>query len=79
MNEASAFAEIINLYLIVLSVAIPRGYAMFSFLPVTTRLGLPEMLRAVTIIALTLPILEPLAADIKKEVSVSPFFWPLFA
>jgi type III secretion protein T len=75
MNETSALAQIINLYLVALAVAIPRGYAMFSFLPVTTRLGLPEMLRAVTIIALILPILEPLSAEIKKQVSVTPFFF----
>lgn len=66
MIEIGAASSIIQLYLIALAVAIPRAYAMFTFLPVTTRLGLPEMLRAVVVIAITLPILQPLAAEVKK-------------
>lgn len=75
MNDLDTFSETVKLYLMALAAAMPRGYAMFTFLPVTTRLGLPEMLRAVTIIALTLPLLDPLAAEIKKQESVSAIFF----
>lgn len=66
MNEISALSQLINLYLTALALAIPRGYAMFSLLPVTTRLGLPNMLRAALAVAITLPLLDPLVADLRK-------------
>jgi type III secretion protein T len=74
MNEISALTQTINLYLMALALAIPRGYAMFSLMPVTTRLGLPELLRAALAIAITIPILDPLAAELKKLESFSELF-----
>ncbi len=74
MTDIGALSDLLYLYLISLAVAIPRAYAMFSFLPVTTRLGLPELLRTVTTIALSLPILGHLTAEVHNADSISAFF-----
>jgi type III secretion protein T len=74
MSDINTLNNALYLYLVALAVAIPRSYAMFSFLPIMTRLGLPELLRTAITIAIALPILGPLSKEIAGAGPVSAYY-----
>ncbi len=67
MNDALYSVDVIYSYLTALAVAIPRTFALFSILPIMTRLGLPRTLQFVIITALCIPIVAPLSAQIRSS------------
>jgi type III secretion protein T len=71
MNDALYSVEVIYSYLTALAIAIPRTFALFSILPIMTRLGLPRILQFIIITALCLPIVAPLSAEIRSAPAAS--------
>ncbi|MDZ4791466.1 MAG: type III secretion system export apparatus subunit SctT [Hyphomicrobiales bacterium] len=77
MEQLKPFVDIVFLYLTALALALPRPLAILSILPVMTRLGLPQFLRTVVSIAISVPIVLSLVSDpaAREPVSsVSVFF-----
>ncbi|KAI95310.1 hypothetical protein T281_06195 [Rhodomicrobium udaipurense JA643] len=73
VNAPGTLSDIAHVYLFAFALSLPRAYAMFSFVPITTRLGLPELLRATTVLAIMLPVIEPFAEEIRKVPEMTAF------
>jgi type III secretion protein T len=74
MNDAALSVDIIYSYLTALAIATPRPFALFSILPIMTRIGLPRILQFTIITALSIPIVAPLSSEIRASSSASAIF-----
>jgi type III secretion protein T len=66
--------DAVQLYLTALAISMPRPLALFSILPVMTRLGLPQLLQSALIIVISFPVAAPLFFEIQPLQPLSPVF-----
>lgn len=66
MAEIQSVLDQIYMYLLSLAMAMTRPLGLFIILPVFTRLGLPDFLRAVVVLTVALPLAGALADPIKE-------------
>lgn len=71
MDDLTTVANSVYSALLALAVTIPRPLAMFTILPIMTRLGLPQLMQLAIIIVICLPIVTPLTTQIQPQLPLS--------
>ena len=73
-SESVLAFDVIYTYLVAIAIAMTRPIAVFSVLPIITRLGLPELLKYAIAMVLSLHTISALVANPAALQSMSPMF-----